>query len=159
MNPVRAKMVKRVDQWPWSSYRATAGSRSCPRWLTTDWVLGHFGSRRKPVQAAYRRFVAEGMHGVSPWHDLRGRMFLGSETFLRQMRARIKGMGTDSEHISQAVLVPSQKSAPSIDGDALAFETDPELPLGRLGRAQRILAGRVVFACQGATDALVAPVF
>lgn len=46
LNPVRAKMVKQPVGWPWSSYRATAGERLAPGWLTTDWVLGE---RRKSM--------------------------------------------------------------------------------------------------------------
>ena len=36
LNPVRARMVRRPAEWPWSSYRATAGLSDAPLWLTTD---------------------------------------------------------------------------------------------------------------------------
>ena len=38
-NPVRARMVNRVDQWRWSSYRALATGQEVPDWLTTADVL------------------------------------------------------------------------------------------------------------------------
>ena len=41
--PVRAGLVRRVQEWPWSSYRATAGLRKGPAWLDTHWLLGQFG--------------------------------------------------------------------------------------------------------------------
>lgn len=31
LNPVRAGMVKRVDQWPWSSFSAMTGNSNCPK--------------------------------------------------------------------------------------------------------------------------------
>lgn len=36
LNPVRARMVRTPDQWPWSSYRATAGLDPAPSWLMID---------------------------------------------------------------------------------------------------------------------------
>src|SRR3989338_5018664 len=38
LNPVRARMVKKAENWEWSSYRATVGQETKPAWLTTDWV-------------------------------------------------------------------------------------------------------------------------
>jgi len=90
LNPVRAHMVEHVDQWRWSSYLTTVGRRAGPDWLTTEWVLSHFGSSTKPAQVAYERFVADGMNRTSPWQNLTERLFLGSEDFLRRMQARIE---------------------------------------------------------------------
>lgn len=84
LNPVRAKLVTHPRLWPWSSYRATAGETGVPLWLTTDWVLGQFGSRRREAQHRYRRFVAEGRQGPCPWEHLRGQIYLGSEEFIAQ---------------------------------------------------------------------------
>jgi putative transposase len=33
LNPVRARMVGTAGEWPWSSYRATAGLERAPEWL------------------------------------------------------------------------------------------------------------------------------
>ncbi len=46
LNPVRAEMVRSAQDWPRSSYRATAGLAAPPPSLTTDWILGNFGSQR-----------------------------------------------------------------------------------------------------------------
>jgi len=51
LNPVRAKMVRRAQDCPWSSYRATAGLEDAPSFLTTDWILEQFGSSAKKAQA------------------------------------------------------------------------------------------------------------
>ena len=106
MRELSTIMVERVDQWPWSSYPATVGSRSAPDWLTTEWVLSHFGTSTKRAQTVYQRFVADGLinNRVSPWQDLRGQLFLGSEDFLRQMKARIAGMETGSVYVARQYL-------------------------------------------------------
>ena len=57
-NPVAARMVDSPEYYPWSSHRAYLGYRR-PALLTTDWVLGQFGSNRVQAIAAYRDFMAE----------------------------------------------------------------------------------------------------
>ena len=72
LNPLRAKAVKRQEQWPWSSYAATAGRAAPPSWLTIEPVLTRFANH-----AGYERFVAQGMGQASPWMQLRGQIYLG----------------------------------------------------------------------------------
>jgi len=83
LNPVRAKMVRSARDWPWSSYRATAGFEAAPEFLTTDWLLDQFGASRARAQKAYRKFVSEG-RGVTVWENLRGQVYLGSDTFIEE---------------------------------------------------------------------------
>ena len=84
LNPVRAKMVKKPEEWEWSSYRATAGLEGAPSFLTTDWILSQFADERKKAQRLYRRFVAKET-GRSPWDDLKGQIYLGSEKFIKSI--------------------------------------------------------------------------
>lgn len=58
LNPVRARMVARAEDYPWSSYRAHAGLIDCP-WLDVDPLSAEIqdvGTRH----VRYRQFVAEG---------------------------------------------------------------------------------------------------
>jgi len=88
LNPVRAKMVRSVRDWPWSSYRATSGQSDVPEFLCVDWILSQFDSRRDRAIRAYRRFVREG-RGVDVWEELRAGSLLGSESFVERMRPRL----------------------------------------------------------------------
>jgi len=51
LNPLRVKARQRVEDWRWSSYRATARLAPVPGCLTVDWVLGHFGQPWRRAQA------------------------------------------------------------------------------------------------------------
>ena len=42
LNTVRARMVRKAEQWRWRSYRATAGVETVRPWLNVDWLLGGF---------------------------------------------------------------------------------------------------------------------
>jgi len=85
LNPVRAQMVRAAIDWPWSSYRATAGIVEGPEWLGVDWLLSAFGNNSAKAIDAYERFVADGDRQPSPWHKLKNQIFLGSENFVRDM--------------------------------------------------------------------------
>ncbi len=89
LNPVRAGLVRSAREWAWSSYRATAGQAASASWLTTAWVLGHFGRTRKGAEAAYQEFVSEGRGQESIWAHLQHQVFLGSEGFITRMQKRI----------------------------------------------------------------------
>jgi len=91
LNPVAAKAVSRVDQWKWSSYRATAGIGTAPSWLTVDWVLSQLGGRRQLAIKHYRRFVREGLGRDSVWEGLRGQVLLGEEEFVQRLEGYVKG--------------------------------------------------------------------
>lgn len=82
LNPVRAKLVKHPKQWIWSSYRATVGQVTVPEYLTVDWILENFARRARVAQQRYQAFVLEGIGAESPWDELQGQMYLGSEVFV-----------------------------------------------------------------------------
>lgn len=57
LNPVRAGIVERAEDYRWSSYRATAGAAPRPGFLTTSWLLAQIGGRER-----YPAFVRAGAH-------------------------------------------------------------------------------------------------
>ena len=90
LNPVRARMVRSPAAWPWGSYRATAGLCEAPLWLTTDWLLSAFSSRRSAAVARYAAFVAEGKAQPGPWEKLKNQIFLGSDAFVASLQRNLK---------------------------------------------------------------------
>jgi putative transposase len=52
LNPVRAGLVARPEDWRWSSYSSFVSEGWLPEGLRSDWFLGQFGS-----SAAMRRYV------------------------------------------------------------------------------------------------------
>jgi putative transposase len=82
LNPIRAGIVKNMDDWPWSSYSATIGKSLIQDWLETDWLLSHFGKQRKRARLKYIDFVREGIGLPSIWGEVRNRVFLGREAFV-----------------------------------------------------------------------------
>jgi REP element-mobilizing transposase RayT len=105
LNPVHAGMVRSASEWPWSSYRATAGYQPDVEALDVDWILAAFGQRRTKAIANYERFVAEGKNQPSPWEQLKNQVYLGSDQFVDEMQRRIDG----AERLSE---IPSSQRRP-----------------------------------------------
>ncbi len=91
LNPVRAGMVRSAKDWPWSSYRATAGQSRGILCLNVEWLLSVFAKRKSTAVERYKKYVQEGKTRPSPWEELRNQIYLGSNTFIERMQARIDG--------------------------------------------------------------------
>jgi putative transposase len=91
LNPVRAKAVTRPEEWRWSSYRGTSGMEKPHPCLTTDWILGQFGTRKGQAEKKYREFVEAGKGEVTIWKKAKGGSILGGDEFIETLMAYIKG--------------------------------------------------------------------
>ncbi len=91
LNPVRAGIVRRAEDYRWSSLRANLGFEPTPRWLTPDEIVAPFGSA-----ARYLEFVREGIGRASPWESRRGGV-LGSEAFARRVGAHVEDRTAERE--------------------------------------------------------------
>ena len=72
LNPVRAHMVKRVEDWTWISYHAMIGNQPAPTWLNSEWALSQFGATRARQRERYAEFMRQGIEGAGVWQDLKG---------------------------------------------------------------------------------------
>ncbi|MCK5881589.1 MAG: hypothetical protein KAG18_06905 [Sinobacterium sp.] len=82
-------MVRAAKDWPWSSYRGTAGLSDAHACLTKDWILGCFGRQRKKTQQHYRNFIQQGRNQLSPWENLKNQIYLASGEFVEDMQCRL----------------------------------------------------------------------
>jgi putative transposase len=100
LNPVRAHMVETPGDWRWSSYRATAGLASVPRWLDPGPILDAFNADDwTAAMHGYREFVAAAIgKDASPWENLVAEMFLGGKRFLQQVETTIGQRKCSVEH-------------------------------------------------------------
>ena len=94
LNPVRAKMVKTPERYPWSSYRAMVGLAPVPPALTTEWVLEQFASTRAIARRRYTKFVHDGIGVPGPWEEVKGQVFLGSEAFIERLTLQLEECST-----------------------------------------------------------------
>jgi len=98
LNPLRLGLVKSLEAWPWSSFRAHAGLEPAPEWLDTEglWrhVAGHALSsaadRRRAAQR-YAKSVADAPN-LQLWPGrVQRQIFLGDAAFARRMLQQYAG--------------------------------------------------------------------
>ena len=90
LNPVRAKIVERPEDWKWSSYLATVGKAKPHPSLTVDWVLGQFSRKRGKAEQEYRQFVQWGIGEKTIWTEVRGQSLLGEDDFVDKLTDYLK---------------------------------------------------------------------
>jgi putative transposase len=66
LNPVRAGLCRSPADWPWSSYRATAGLEPPHPFLATAGILEFFGADRSSAERSYCEYVDEAISGSVP---------------------------------------------------------------------------------------------
>ena len=99
LNPVRAKMVARPEDYRWSSFRATAGLEAAPPWLDVDAALAVFGEDRASAAPAYERFVLAHLDSdESLWDRVQHGIFLGSDEWIVQMREVVESKPRSNDH-------------------------------------------------------------
>jgi putative transposase len=79
LNPLRANMVRALEDWQWSSYPSVLGKKETAPLLDTDWLLSQFGSERSRAIQRYCQFVMAG-HGLpNPMLNIRHQLLLGND--------------------------------------------------------------------------------
>jgi REP element-mobilizing transposase RayT len=111
LNPVRAGMVRSAKDWPWSSYRATAGLAESPPWFETEWLLSNFSTRKRQAKERYKIFVAEGRNQPSPWEQLRNQIYLGDEQFIEKLQSQLP----KEQDLSEVPLAQRRQSPHPLD--------------------------------------------
>jgi len=59
LNPVRANLVQKAEEYTWSSYGYYTTGRSAPRWMEVAFILGLFDCQLEKAKERYKNFVKE----------------------------------------------------------------------------------------------------
>ena len=86
LNPVRAGLVDRPEEWPWSTYPHYTGAGPIP-FVDSAIILDQFGSDLLTQQKAYETFVLEGLKKGTAWTEppVKAGLFLGDDEFIKQI--------------------------------------------------------------------------
>jgi putative transposase len=102
LNPVRAKIVERPEDYRQSSYRSYVKTQK-EAIVTTDLILGMVSEDGKTARRAYREYVEKGVteEGRNPLEDVYGGVILGSRGFIKQALRMLKETALDQEEIAR----------------------------------------------------------
>jgi hypothetical protein len=118
LNPIRAKLVQRLDDYPYSGHPEYCGVRVSEA-LETSRVLNMLGGRQ-----SYQRFIQEGLRDGhrEEYYAVKDQRFLGEERFIEKLKARVDGE-PETARSKKAAMIAFRHAA-------RAVEVDPEVLSG-----------------------------
>lgn len=129
LNPVRAKIIDKPEQYRWSSYSVFIGKQKSPKFLKTDWLLSNFGSNTKKARKNYKEFI-EGVDIKTvkdPSKQLEGGFILGDIDFVNWVKETFLSKRDDEKEIPQLKkLKPRVAPETIVDQVSKAFNTKAE---------------------------------
>lgn len=112
LNPVRAGMVNDAGEWPWSSYRTSAGLITYhDDLLSLSKLLAYFSNNRASAQQQFKSFIHEGMDKESIWQNLGHQIFLGGDAFIEQIQHKKPDACLDNNFAKTQRLPPAMSLA------------------------------------------------
>jgi REP element-mobilizing transposase RayT len=99
LNPVRAAMVGRPQDWPWSSCQGYLRFGKRLDWMCYERVLGDFGGRAEQARRAYGRFLRAAIEAPppSPFAGAVAGLIVGTSMFVDRIRSMIQDDAEDRE--------------------------------------------------------------
>jgi len=160
LNPVRAGMVSRPQDYPWSSYPGYVRAPAAVDWVSYDRVLADLASTPPAARRAYVRFVNAGVEvpPPSPFAKAVGGLLLGSEAFVTRIRNMLADRPDDASLPQLKRLQPRPELARIVEAAANHFGHDPaEWRRGRrVDNASRAMAAYLARRCFGYSAGQVA---
>ena len=152
LNPVRAGIVSRPEDYPWTSHCDYLNEAHTP-WLTVEWALAQFGNEFSKASDAFKAFVdqgcEEGYRREFYQGSFEGRA-LGDDNFIRdvllQVEEQEQSLFSIDEliegvcavyHLTEVELVRPGKAQPAAEARAVAalmVRNSSKLSLTTLGR-------------------------
>lgn len=110
LNPLRAGLVERPEQWAWSSYRSYLSGGKGADWVDAGEVLAYFGKRRACAAQKYRAMVenAIGKEEADPAAGAVAQLILGEEEFVERIK-KILGDKSQSQPTSSVRELPAAR--------------------------------------------------
>jgi REP element-mobilizing transposase RayT len=95
-NPLRAGLVTRLVDYPWSSYPYYAYKKKVPGWLDIGMILSQIDA--VDCYAAYRKMVQSYSDEKGrPWEDVKHGLVFGSQGFVSNLKKRFLNSQKDAE--------------------------------------------------------------
>lgn len=92
LNPVKAGMAKRPEQYRWSSYGVLIGVEKPPAWLRPEGIWKEVGGEEKKARRDYRQYVEAklGQDMENPFERSYAQMVLGTRRFVHWVKDKVQ---------------------------------------------------------------------
>jgi putative transposase len=103
LNPVRAKMVQKPEEYLHSSYRSYV-TEHCEDIVSRDTILEMMSDNKKDAPGRYQNFLESvmGEEIASPFRDVYGGIILGKAEFIQDTLARLESESVETPEVSHS---------------------------------------------------------
>ncbi|NUO10528.1 MAG: transposase, partial [Candidatus Brocadia sp.] len=107
LNPLRAGMVRELDEYKWSSYHDYVKTKKVHPWVSCEAILKGFGKDEKKSKAEYRKLIREKSGQEKKFLDeVKYGLILGSEGFVSWVQKKfINRLSARDAELPQKTLV------------------------------------------------------
>lgn len=112
LNPVRAELAARPEDYPWSSYRSYIGDSGTPDWLNRGQIWGCVAAKADEAPSRYREFVEDRLDKEyeSPLQEAVAGTILGRVAFIDKVKhnhLNSRGLAKDVPAVRQLAVRPT----------------------------------------------------
>jgi putative transposase len=113
LNPIRAGIVDRPEDYPWSSYRAYVGAIDAPAWLDVGGVLGQLGCKQDAALEAFRSLMLknDAEEASLVMEKALARAIFGSEKYVERIRELLAGENIPKGTVGRKLLLKTKSLA------------------------------------------------
>lgn len=161
LNPVRAGIAQRPEEYPYSSYKTYLGSGKDEQ-LTQGLILRLMSEKVLQARRRYREFVesAIGTESDNPFESVYGGIILGGSEFIKNTLSRVKEEDLQRDEVSNRKLLQSRYDVEEILAVVTGyFNARREDLLENRNREQRKIAIYLLKKNTGITNVEIGEVF
>ena len=127
LNPVKAKLVQKPEDYPYSSYSAYIGKTKAPEFLNTNWLLSQYHkSNHKAVRELKKHTQEAEQEPWTPEQDTFKGLILGSGGFVEEIQGSYLAKKSDPE-LSGLEITKKQVSTEQIEAIVEKFDLNRKL--------------------------------
>jgi len=161
LNPVRANIVKKPKDYPYSSYGAYI-SKDKEDIVYQDLILGMISKDKKDARKEYKKFVDEtiGLELRNPFENVYSGMILGKTGFIKETLKRLKEENLQKEDISYKKALQTEYTPKEvIDSMCVYFNVSQDKILKNKNKEYRNIAIYLIKKYTGLTNKQLGQLF
>jgi len=128
LNPVKAKLVHKPDQYKWSSYPAIIDKVKKPDFLDISWLLAQFHRSRKRAITEFKKYTLGGIdHKWLPEEDIYKGTILGSEDFVSFIRDKFLDNRKADREVPLLQIIQKKVTPNDVEETLKKYRLNPKL--------------------------------
>ena len=115
LNPIRAGIVKELDEYKWSSYHDYVRMKKSHKWVLPEEVLRELGKSEEASRAKYRQLIMEASgHEKGILEEIRYGLVLGSDKFINWVEKKFVNRVAMSSELPQQKMLGDNEIAKKV---------------------------------------------